>query len=279
MVWSIVLFCAFVLGACLGSYANVVALRWYGDHSSPNAPASHCTACGVRLTWWQLVPVVSWFILRARCSRCGVPIPARYIVVELAAGAWCATVVALFTPAAALWLAIIGMLWLVAALVDAEHYLLPDRLIWPAAVLAIGVPVANEYLWPHIVLHVAPLLPTVAVPLGSTPLPSASHALAGALLYAGSFWLIRTGYRRLRGREGLGLGDVKLMLSGGAVCGVPLFGPVLLAGSVIALVYAMLLPALNGRAILTDARIPFGPFLIIGFATGTVLFGLRLGLG
>lgn len=76
---------AFCMGACAGSFINVVAMRW-PEGMSVVAPPSRCPTCGLRLAWWQNLPVLGWFIVRGRCAGCGVRIPPQYLLLELVVG-------------------------------------------------------------------------------------------------------------------------------------------------------------------------------------------------
>ncbi|MBM4110767.1 MAG: prepilin peptidase [Phycisphaerae bacterium] len=77
---------AFCMGACAGSFINVVVMRWPLGMSIV-APPSRCPVCGLRLAWWQNLPVVGWFIVRGRCAGCGVRISPQYLLLELIVGA------------------------------------------------------------------------------------------------------------------------------------------------------------------------------------------------
>ena len=137
----------FALGACVGSFVNVIAWRWPRDQDIVNPP-SRCGTCGRSLRWWENVPVVSWIALRGRCRTCGVQLGAGHVLVELGAGAlFAATVVLLFagpftmrsTPDASWWIrlggwgaapALFAVLWLwgsllTASLIDAETGYIP----------------------------------------------------------------------------------------------------------------------------------------------------------
>lgn len=137
----------FALGACVGSFVNVIAWRWPRDQDIVNPP-SRCGTCGRSLRWWENVPVISWIALRGRCRTCGVRIGAGHVVIELGAGAlFAATVVLLFagpftarsTPDASWWIrlggwgaapALFAVLWLwssllAASLIDAETGYIP----------------------------------------------------------------------------------------------------------------------------------------------------------
>ena len=148
---------AALLGACVGSFLNVVIYRLPRD-LSPSAPArSFCPACGRRIEWYDNIPVVSWMVLRGRCRRCGSRISVSYPAVELLSAA--ATVVlfdALFVsrvregigPVGDDWpigLACAILVWglIAASAIDIEHYSIDLRITW----LVVGVGVVMHTLW------------------------------------------------------------------------------------------------------------------------------------
>lgn len=138
----------FVLGTVLGSFLNVVVWRLPRGESLSH-PGSHCPKCGHAIRPWENVPILSWLALRARCSQCRLPISVRYPLVELATGLlflvlwWRLWQSAM--PLAALWgYLFLGAALLAAALIDMEHFLIPDAITFPgmgvAVLLALAFP-------------------------------------------------------------------------------------------------------------------------------------------
>jgi leader peptidase (prepilin peptidase) / N-methyltransferase len=205
---------------------------------------SRCRACGARLAPRDLVPLWSWLGARGRCRHCGAKLPAFYPLVELAAAAVGAVSLAAAavvpSPPAALLAAPLGWWLLALAAIDLRSWRLPDALTLPLA--AAGL-----------VAAAAGLLPGGVGPW---------HALAGAALgyltLAGLAWA----YRRLRGREGLGLGDAKLLAAAGAWLGPAALPTVVLAAAVLGLGLALLRGA--GR-VRPETAVPFGPPLALAF--------------
>lgn len=234
------------LGLIAGSFIGLVSLR-LPQGQGVILGRSRCGGCGQPLPPQRLIPVFSYLFARGRCRDCGVSIPWRYPLIELACGAigvWAA----LSQPdllAAAL-TALLGWQLILIAVVDAEHFWLPDVLTLP--LLAIGVAAAL-------------LLPDGDL-VGS---------IIGAALGFSGLWLLAFLYRRLRGREGLGGGDPILLAAGGAWVGWAGLPSVLLWASAagLSLVVARLL---RGRAVSGQDRLPFGPFLAVGVWL-TWLFG------
>ena len=246
-----------VAGLLLGSFLNVCIVR-LPRHASIAWPGSHCPRCGAPIRPFDNVPVLSYGVLRGRCRDCRKPISPRYPLVEAAlAGLFvlCAGVFPLLPyalEACALCFLLLGLL-----VMDAETLLLPDAFTLPGAALGFlqaGLPRGGLIAGLHLAAH-APL------PLPQWP-PLAS-SLLGAAAGAGFLLLIRVVYKAVRGREGMGLGDIKLAALLGAWLG--------LAGVALTLGLAILLGALAGLALLLfvrrDAgslRLPFGSFLCAG---------------
>ena len=234
------------LGLIAGSFIGLVTLRLPQERGVIFG-RSHCDGCDRPLPPQRMIPVLSYLLARGRCRDCGVSIPWRYPLIELACaaiGAWAA----LSQPdlPSTVFTALLGWQLILIAVVDAEHFWLPDALTVP--LMATG-------------LIAATVLPTASL------LHSAIGAAAGFL----GLWLLATAYRRLRQRDGLGGGDPILLAAGGAwVAWIGLPSILLWASvSALSLVAARML---MGRAVSGQDRLPFGPFLAIGIWL-TWLFG------
>ncbi len=211
-----------LFGLLFGSFLNVVRLRLPAGESIVH-PGSHCPHCQRLLAWWQNLPVLSWILLRGRCHFCRQPISPAYPLMELATAAlWaCAAAASAHQPAPlahALAVAVFCWLMLLLAALDWQHLWLPDRITWPA--IALGL------LWQGLRANLAPapVSPLVAELLHSSglqpTLPSALLAATlAALVGAAIVLVIRLTYWLVRRREGMGLGDAKLMAALGAWLG------------------------------------------------------------
>ncbi len=221
-------------GLVLGSFLNVVVHR-VPRQMSLLKPRSHCPACGHLIRWYDNVPVLSWLFLRGRCRNCRTRISVRYPAVELATAVLMAGVAKRFgvsVPGAAA--LVLGALLLALALIDLEHFLLPDVLTLPG--IAVGL------LFSLVGGLVRPL-----------------DAAIGAVLGAALPWAVIVLYRLVRGAEGMGLGDVKLLAMIGAFLGWQGALLTLCVGACAgALVGIALVLAGRGRA---DTELPFGTFL------------------
>jgi len=235
-------------GPAAGSCAALLADRL--PRGEPVALArSRCRACGGVLRWHELVPLVSWLAQRGRCRRCGATIPAGLVQAELVGlGFGLGAAFLAPTPLAALIGALFMWCLLALALADLRFFRLPDPLTAVLAVLGLGLMLAGDGSgWP------------------AWPERLADAAL-GAVAGGGSFLALRLGYRALAGREGMGLGDVKLMAGIGAGLGVAALPMVALLAGVSALVVAGLRAWRRGRGLRRTGRVPFGAFLALAAA-------------
>ncbi len=279
-----------VVGLLLGSFLNVCIVRVPRGESVVR-PGSHCRGCGHRLRWYDTVPVLSWLVLRGRCRNCGAGISWKYPAVELAVGAWFArlgyelgyafsgsaqqTAHDHFDPAAyvifLLGSAALGWLLIGLGMIDWEWQRLPDA--FTLSGIAIGlflVCTQAIFLGPtddQIVLNSAKQLrlssPGSFAARGNVFLTGPESLIFGRLVAvcgaALLLLLVRWGYKRVRGREGLGLGDVKMLAMVAAFLG---FWPAVLTlfvGVVLASGYAAALLARGKAGAAT--RLPLGSFL------------------
>ncbi len=227
-----------LLSPFVGSFLGVVIRRL--PLGRPIAVArSECEGCGRALLPRDLVPLVSFVMLRGRCRFCRAGIARFHVAIELAAIAVAAgaTLALPYAEAGALWVDCALGWWLLAlAWIDWDHLRLPDVLTLPLAV--------------------AGLLATWALEPGAV----ADHAVAAALAYL-AFRAIALAYRVLRGREGLGQGDAKLLAASGAWIGLAGLPSVVLGAAVAALAATLGQRAFGRHA--ADAPIPFGPYLAL----------------
>lgn len=242
-IWILILLP--VLGLAVGSFVGLVSVRLPAGEGVA-AGRSRCRGCDRTLGAGELVPVFSYLLQRGRCRRCGAAIGLRYPLIELAAagvGLWAALH---HGGPAAFITAGFGWSLLLIALVDAEHFWLPDVFTLP--LLGAG-------------LAAAAILEPEALP----------HRLAGALAGFAALWLLAAAYRRLRGREGLGGGDPRLFAAIGAWVGWMGLPTVLLWAC--AAGFSVVAGRLAARRPVSGAdQLPFGVFLAIG-AWLTWLYG------
>jgi leader peptidase (prepilin peptidase) / N-methyltransferase len=224
-----------VVGPFIGSFLLVTVLRYPGLDGVASG-RSACPACRAPIAVRDLVPLVSWALLRGRCRDCAAAIGWHYPAVELAAGA-IALSAATVLSGWLLWASCaLGWTLLTLSLIDLRCQTLPDFLTLPLLLAGLVVTAIG---WP------------AALP---------GHALGAALGYgalAGIGWL----YRALRGHDGLGLGDAKLLAAGGAWLSWQALPGVVLGAALLALL-AVAVGRVVWRVPLSAAtRIPFGPYL------------------
>ena len=256
----------FVFGLIIGSFLNVCILR-IPMAESVVLPPSHCPACGAPIKPYDNIPVVSWLVLAGRCRKCKARISAMYPMVELATGLFfLACYLAFGLSAEALKWAIFAALLIVLTVTDLRERILPDKVNF--AGLGLGLllslftrPVDGTALWLANHLFAYPP-PEAAVSFGD--------ALIGAGVASGLLWLVAEGYFRARGREGMGLGDVKMMAMVGAFLGLQRALLTILLGSLLGSVIGIAVIAIGRKG--RDFELPFGTFLGAG-AMLVVFFG------
>jgi len=268
--------CAFVgaIGAVIGSFLNVVIHRVPLEQSIV-FPSSTCPHCKNSIKPYDNIPILSWLILRGKCRACSAPISIRYPAVELL------TAVTFFlvywrtdlTPILPVYLAFAAAM-IALIFIDAEHMILPNVITYPLLVLALAVRIVFPLVFAQ--NFFSDTLHWPATYLAGQPawLVSLFGAIVGALAGGGSLWLVGVIWKRLRGVDAMGLGDVKMMLGVGALLGWRL--------AFLAIFLGAFSGAVIGLAIVTkqkdkdlQAQIPFGIFL----GTGSILallFGEQL---
>ena len=229
-------------GLMIGSFLNVCIYR-LPRRESIVWPASHCTSCNRPLAWFENVPVIGWLALRGRCRTCGSRISAIYPLVELTTGVVFAggAVVYGLSPLLFVRLAFASAL-IVLFVIDLQHRILPNVITLPG--IAAGF--AASLFLP----------------------PGWLSSLIGIVAGGGILFAIAEAYYRLRGIEGLGMGDVKMLAMIGAVLGWPLM--------LLTLVFASFAGSLVGVGLMASGRggmqaaLPFGTFLALGALVAAV---------
>jgi leader peptidase (prepilin peptidase) / N-methyltransferase len=255
---------AALLGLVIGSFLNVCIVR-IPERKSIVMPASACPKCGAAIRPWDNIPVVSWLVLGGKCRACQTKISWMYPVVELLTAVlfWgCYDAFGLTTEA--LKWAIFSALMIVLVFTDMRERILPDVINFSgfAAGLLLSLvtkPSDGIALW--IANRIFDFPPPV-------PVISLADALLGAAFGSGLLWLVAEAYFRLRGREGMGLGDVKMMLMAGAFLGLKRTLLTILAGSVLGSVLGLAFMLAKRKG--SDYELPFGTFL--GMAAVLVMF-------
>jgi leader peptidase (prepilin peptidase) / N-methyltransferase len=294
----------FVLGLLFGSFLNVCISRLPRGESIVH-PRSHCPQCGVVIRWYDNIPLISWLLLRGRCRNCKQPITRQYPLVEFAVGIWFMVqawrvgyLVALAKDGSAhltgsdfvslgiaqFGIAILGFLLIGLMVMDWQTMLLPDAFTLSGIVIALFLVCTQAiFLGPtedqvHLTKHSLHLTsPGGVVDHGNVFLTGPESLIFGRIVAicgtALLLLLIRWLYKAIRHREGMGLGDVKLIAMIAAFLG---FWPAILS-----LFIGTLAAALYGAVLLAQrkaggaSKLPFGSFLCVGGLVAA-LYGNRL---
>jgi leader peptidase (prepilin peptidase)/N-methyltransferase len=256
-----------IFGMLVGSFLNVVIYRlpkmlekqWAAECASlsgkelPTAepfnlmvPRSRCPQCNHQIRWYENMPVISFLLLRGRCSSCGASIGWRYPLIELACGlafAGCAWRWGL-TPSTAVWCGFCATVLALAA-IDWDTTLLPDDLTLPL-------------VWGG--------LCSAALSWSGTTLPD---ALWGAVAGYLSLWLVYWSFKLATGKEGMGYGDFKLYAALGAWFGWQALIPIILMASIIGAIIGIGMKLSSGLR--EGGYVPFGPFLALAGLTALVV--------
>jgi leader peptidase (prepilin peptidase) / N-methyltransferase len=243
-----------VFGLALGSFLNVCIWR-IPRQESVVTPRSKCPRCGHAIRWYDNVPVLSYLLLGGRCRDCRGRISPLYPLVEvLTAGLLVATFARYGVTPEFVKYAALGMLLLTLVFTDVLERSIPPSVTLLGTglgfLLSFFVPVDNRPLeW---------ILGRFGFLLQGTS-SSVLGAVSGALLGGGFFYIIREAFYRLRHKEGLGFGDVMLMLMAGSYLGIPLTLLTILLGSLLGTLIAVPLYLASSR--FRGYEWPYGSFL------------------
>jgi leader peptidase (prepilin peptidase)/N-methyltransferase len=226
----------FVLGAVIGSFLAAVMIRWPEGRSVARG-RSACDGCGRTLRPLELIPILSWFLVRGKCRTCGAAISKTHLAVEAGAALIGLSAILAHPLPLAVFTAVLGWWLFLLAALDVEHHWLPDRLTLPLILAGLAV------AW---------------VGFG----PGLEERLFGAAAGYLALELIRIAYRLLRGREGLGGGDPKMLAAIGAWLGWPSLPFVLLGAGLIGL-GVVAATRLRGKAVSATDRLPLGTLMAL----------------
>ena len=260
-----------LLGLCIGSFLNVVIHRlpmmmereWKLDSAellgvkidapapiTLSTPRSRCPSCGHQIAWHENIPVLSYLRLRGKCAECKTPISKRYPAIEILTALLFAACGMRFgaQPATLLWCGLVATL-IALAFIDLDTQFLPDSLTLPL-------------LWAGI----------ASAAFGWIPV-SLKDSVLGAMAGYLSLWFVFHAYRIIRGREGMGAGDFKLLAALGAWMGWLAIPSIILLSSAVGALVGIALIALRNHD--RDVPIPFGPYLA-GGGVAALFFGEQL---
>ncbi len=265
----------FVFGGVIGSFLNVVIHRVPREESIV-FPNSTCPKCGNAIKPYDNIPIVSWLVLRGKCRKCGEKISARYPAVELLNALLFMVVgwsvgFTVFLPVALIFTVTIVAL----VFIDAEHMLLPDVLTFPLLGFALLSRLIFSFV-PNNEVYFSDVRFYPLTQISDSPawLVALLAALLGGLVGGGSLWLVGEIWKRLRGVDAMGLGDVKLMFGVGALLGWRLTVLTIFLGAFTGALVGVIVIARSKDKDM-QAKIPFGIFLGIGSLV-SLLFGEQI---
>lgn len=272
---STIILC-FIVGTIIGSFLSVVAYRFPMGVYEPvredlplvdtplsifSPRRSFCPRCKKQLLWHHNIPLISWLVLRGKCAFCSGRIPFRYFLTELVTGLFGVLCYLRFgiSPAAVVAFAIVCS-FIVMWIIDLDYMILPDAMNYPGTLLGLSLGLASSYLtWPGV------------LPLGAPFVSSISESLFGIAAGAGSLLFMWALYYLIRRREGLGLGDIKLLAFIGAFFGYECALLTIFVGSVLGSIIGLTLTLLRRHQF--GAYISFGPYLMAGAILYIFQFG------
>jgi leader peptidase (prepilin peptidase)/N-methyltransferase len=277
----------FIFGTGIGSFLNVLTLRY-----KPGKPVcsldslkgrSHCPYCKKKLKWFELIPLVSFFIQKGKCRKCGHKLSLQYPIVEFLAGAIFVGVpyylinfysigsvsldLGIFIALVILWI-LVFLTWLVISIIDLRHYLVPNELSIFLVFLGLSITAVKFWIVEEIIpFHNSFLKHYTLIfsPFQDVWLNHLLGAFAGALF----FWLIIVISRG----KAMGWGDVKLAFASGLIVSWPEIA--------LSIIIAFILGGLVGFFLIKIKKktmsdmLPFAPFLVIGMVT-TIFFGYEI---
>ena len=204
---------------------------------------SYCPACNKQIRWYDNIPLLSYIFLKAECRDCSTRIDIKYFIVELICALSFVLVFYLFGfSLTTLLFFILSIFFVIIFFIDLKHFIIPNQLTFP--LMAIGFfktfnPNLNQYFFPNLI-------------------DSMIGGVVGYLI----IWIIIFAYKKLRKKEGMGLGDAKLLSAIGFWFGWISIPFILFFSSFIALAYA--LPSLLNKSKNMSSSIPYGPYLVLG---------------
>jgi len=232
----------FIFGSIWGSFSNVCINR-IPDNKSVIYGRSYCPKCQKLIKWYDNIPLLSFIVLKAQCRNCSTKISSKYFLVELISGLNFVLAFYFFGfSLTTLLFFILSICYLIIFFIDLKHFIIPNELTYP--LMAIGFLKSFD--------------PNLDIDL----FPNFIDSLIGGCFGYTIIWLIIFVYKKLRNKEGMGLGDAKLLSAIGFWFGWVSIPFIIFFSSAIALVVAV--PDLIKNKKNLSSQIPFGPYIIIG---------------
>ena len=233
---------AFVLGSIWGSFCNVCIYR-LPDNYSVITKRSFCRSCKNKIKWYDNIPLLSFIFLKGKCRNCSNKISSQYFLVELIAAISFLSIYYIYgISITTLLLIILSIFFIIIFFIDLKHYIIPNELTFP--LMLIG------------------FIKSFDPNLNQTIFPNYINSLLGGFFGYAVIWLIIFFYKKVRNKEGMGLGDAKLMAVVGFWFGWASIPFTIFISSAVALI--LVIPSLIKKTRNMSAQIPFGPYIIIG---------------
>ena len=233
---------AFILGSIWGSFANVCIHRMPIGESIA-VKRSYCPKCREKISWFDNIPLFSFLILGGKCRSCKSKIDKNYFIVELISVLSFIFVYHFFGfTITSLLLAILSIFFIIIFFIDLKHFIIPNTLTFPLMIIG--------------------FVKSFDPNLNTSLFPNYQNSLIGGVLGYLIIWLIILFYKKIRNKEGMGLGDAKLLSAIGFWFGWISIPFVIFLSSVLALL--VVTPSLINKSKEMSSQIPFGPYLVLG---------------
>jgi leader peptidase (prepilin peptidase)/N-methyltransferase len=234
-------FLIILAGAVLGSFANVCVYRLPIQKSIVGG-RSFCPKCKKKIVWYDNIPIISFLSLNRKCRKCKKIIPIQYFLVEILNIVLFSIIYFVFgISLTSLLLMILAFAFIIVFFIDLKHYIIPNILTFPLMILGF-------------VKSFDPNLNSL--------FPNYLNSLIGGIFGYGIIWSIIFFYKQIKNKEGMGLGDAKLLAAIGFWFGWISIPFVIFSSSIVALI--LVIPSLLNKSRKFSSQIPFGPFIIIG---------------
>ncbi len=232
----------FILGSLWGSFSNVCIYR-LPEGGNVVSSRSKCRNCQKKINWFDNIPFISYIILKGKCRKCDYKISFQYFLVELLVGLGFLLSFYLFGfTITTLLLFILTIFFVIIFFIDLKHFIIPNELTFPLMIIGFFKsfdPNLDKSLFPNYI-----------------------NSLVGGIVGYAIIWFIIFAYKRLRNKEGMGLGDAKLLSAIGFWFGWISIPFILFFSSFVALAFT--LPSLISKSRTLSSQIPFGPYLVLG---------------
>ena len=232
---------AFIFGSIWGSFSNVCIHR-IPDDISVVTGRSHCPSCKAQIKWHDNIPLFSYLFLNAKCRHCSTKIDVKYFLVELVSAISFVVIFHFFgVSLTTLLFFVLSISFVIIFFIDFKHFIIPNELTFPLMIIG--------------------FFKSFDPNLNQTIFPNYINSLIGGVFGYLIIWLIIFFYKKVRKKEGMGLGDAKLLAVVGFWFGWFSIPFTIFMSSVVALIFV--LPSLINKSRKMSSQIPFGPYIII----------------